>query len=79
MKLHHTGITDLGADNARVTLVLFDGEHLDDARESISLTVEMEIAGTPYLKEVQREALEKARHTLDLKIQATKSMPRPAS
>ncbi len=79
MKLHHTGITDLGADNARVTLVLFDGEHLDDARESISLTVEMEVPGIPYLREVQREALEKARDALDLEIRATKTAPRPAS
>ena len=60
MKLRHTEIIDLGDDNARVTLILFDGDHLDDARESISLTVEMEVPGIPYLREVQREALEKA-------------------
>ena len=79
MKVHDTKIIDLGADKVRVTLILFDGEQLEDARESISLTVELGIVGSPYLKEVQREALEKARHALDLEITATKTAPRPAS
>ncbi len=78
MKLQNTEIIDLGDDKARVKLILFDAKDLEDARESISLTVELEIVGSPYLKEVQTEALEKARHALDLEILAKKTTPRPA-
>ena len=79
MKIRRTEIDNLPENKARVTLVLADTEDLDDATESISITVEVEMANTLYLKEVQRDSLERALHAIEREIQATKTAPRPGS
>ena len=78
MQIIDTSIRELSPTKRLVTLVLADSDDLETALESIVLTAEVETGDTPYLKEVQREALETARHALDLEIQATKTVPRPA-
>ncbi|MCH9049949.1 MAG: hypothetical protein IIA72_02520 [Proteobacteria bacterium] len=67
------------ADRHLVTLQLADDANIEDALESISLTVRVETENdTPYLKEVQREALTRALDIIQHEIQATKTAPRPA-
>lgn len=79
MNIYRTEVIDIGANRALVTIELRDSPNPEACRETISLTVEVEIVGSPYLKEVQREALEKAHRELDLQIGATKTVPRPSS
>lgn len=79
LRLRRTDIRPLAAGKAMVSLVLADAERLEDARESIVLTVEVEIAGSPLLKEIQRAALERALRALEPEIEATKTWPRPSA
>lgn len=67
-------------DRCLVTLLLADSEEPEIKDETISINVRVETENdTPYLKEVQRAALEKARRELDLQILATKTVPRPSA
>ena len=79
MKTIETIIRPTSKDESLVTVHMGDQDDLEASREKISLTFEVVTAGIPYLKEVQREALEKARDALDLEIAATKTVPRPSS
>ncbi len=66
-------------DTFLVTLLLADSEEPGIEDESISINVLIETENdTPYLKEVQRGALDRALGIIQNEIQATKTVPRPA-
>ncbi len=80
MRLLHTIIKEMSGDWLLITMGFGDADEVETSRESIVLTVEIEtVNDTPYLKEVQREALDRALHILEKERGARKTVPRPAS
>ncbi len=70
MGIQRTTITEIGAEQAQVEMVLADQADIAAATEYVTLKVTVSHKAEPLLAEVQLEALRRARDTLGEQTQA---------
>ncbi len=70
MQIRQTTITEIGAEQSRIEMVLADKADIADATEYVTLKVTVSHPAEPLLAEVQLAALRRARDALGEQTQA---------
>ncbi len=70
MKIQRTTITEIGAEQSQVEIVLADQADIADASEYVTMKVTVPHPAEPFLAEVQLEALRRAREAIGDQTQA---------
>ncbi len=70
MKIQRTTITEIGAEQSQVEIVLADQADIADASEYVTMKVTVPHPAEPLLVEVQLEALRRARGAIGDQTQA---------